>query len=212
MGTLKVDNIQKRDGTALITDGAASTTLLTETALRNSNVGLTLISTQTASSSATINFDSSVITTDYESYVVIINNIRPVTDQATLRMKWSNDNGSSFLSESYGARHSGGKTQTGADSSGSSNNAGYYDHGFYQNNAAGKGSSFEFRFNNLTVSGGGHKCFFGNWVTDFSDDTNYYGGDINGMVRNNTSVINYIQFYMSSGNVLAGTFKLYGIV
>ena len=201
MGTLKVDNLQKEDGTAIITNGA-----LTAAQLRSANVGFTLLSTQTASSSATINFDSSVITTDYESYVVIINNIRPVTDQATLRMRWSNDNGSSFLSESYGARHSGGKTQTGADSSGSSSNAGYYDNGFYQNNATGKGSCFEFRFNNLTVSGGGHKCFFGHWVTDYSDDTNYYGGDINGMV------FNYISFYCSSGNVLAGTFKLYGLV
>ena len=207
MGTLKVDNLQKEDGTAIITNGA-----LTAAQLRSANVGFTLLSTQTASSSATINFDSSVITTDYESYVVIINNIRPVTDQATLRMRWSNDNGSSFLSENYGARSSGGKTQTGADSSGSSNNSGYYNHGFYMNNAAGKGSSFEFRFNNLTVSGGGHKCFFGHWVTDYSDDTNYYGGDINGMVFNNTSVINYISFYCSSGNVLAGTFKLYGLI
>ena len=33
MGTLKVDNLQKRDGTALITDGAASTTLLSQAAL-----------------------------------------------------------------------------------------------------------------------------------------------------------------------------------
>ena len=40
MGILKVDNIQKRDGTALITDGAASTNLLSETALRNAGVGL----------------------------------------------------------------------------------------------------------------------------------------------------------------------------
>ena len=201
MGTLKVDNLQKEDGTAVITNGEIPSTVL-----RSSNVGLTLISTQTASSSASVNFDSSVITTDYESYVVIINNVRPVTDQASLSFKLSTDNGSSFLSESYGARHSGGKTQTGADSSGSSNNSGYY------NNATGKGSSFEFRFNNLTVSGGGHKCFFGHWVTDYSDDTNYYGGDINGMVRNNTSVINYIRFYMNSGNVLDGTFKLYGLV
>ena len=207
MGTLKVDNIQTESGSAVITNGA-----IPQSTLRSSNVGLTLISTQTASSSASVNFDSSVITTDYESYVVIINNVRPVTDQASLSFKLSNDNGSSFLSESYGARHSGGKTQTGADSSGSSNNAAYYDHGFYMNNATGKGSSFEFRFNNLTVSGGGHKCFFGHWVTDYSNDTNYYGGDINGMVRNNTSVINYIQFYMNSGNVLDGTFKLYGIV
>ena len=207
MGTLKVDNIQTESGSAVITNGA-----IPQSTLRSSNVGLTLISTQTASSSATINFDSSVITTDYESYVVIINNIRPVTDQATLRMRWSNDNGSSFLSENYGARHSGGKTQTGADSSGSSSNAAYYDHAFYMNNAAGKGSSFEFRFNNLTVSGGGHKNFFGNWVTDYSDDTNYYGGDINGLVIKNSSVVNYIQFYMASGNITAGTFKLYGLI
>ena len=207
MGTLKVDNLQKEDGTAVITNGAISQSIL-----RSSNVGLTLLSTQTASSSASVNFDSSVITTDYESYVVIINNVRPVTDQASLSFKLSNDNGSSFLSESYGARHSGGQTQTGADSSGTSNNSGYYNHGFYMSNSAGKGSSFEFRFNNLTVSGGGHKCFFGHWVTDYSNDTNYYGGDINGMVRNNTSVINYIQFYMNSGNVLDGTFKLYGLV
>ena len=207
MGTLKVDNIQTESGSAIITNG-----VIPAAQLRSSNVGFTLLSTQTASSSASINFDSSVITTDYESYYVVINNLRPVTDQATLRMRWSNDNGSSFLSESYGARHSGGKTQTGADSSGSSNNSGYYNHGFYMNNATGKGSCYEFRFNNLTVSGGGHKSFFGHYVTDYSDDTNYYGGDINGMVFNNTSAINYISFYCSSGNVLAGTFKLYGLV
>ena len=40
MGTLKVDNLQKRDGTALITDGAASTTLLSQAALRSAGVGM----------------------------------------------------------------------------------------------------------------------------------------------------------------------------
>ena len=49
MGTLKVDNLQKRDGTALITDGAASTTLLSQASLRSAGVGLIKISTQTVS-------------------------------------------------------------------------------------------------------------------------------------------------------------------
>ena len=40
MGTLKVDNLQKRDGTALITDGAASTTLLSQASLRSAGVGM----------------------------------------------------------------------------------------------------------------------------------------------------------------------------
>ena len=34
MGTLKVDNLQKRDGTALITSGVATTNLLSQTALQ----------------------------------------------------------------------------------------------------------------------------------------------------------------------------------
>ena len=37
MGTLKVDNLQKRDGTALITDGAATVNLLSESALRTTD-------------------------------------------------------------------------------------------------------------------------------------------------------------------------------
>ena len=44
MGTLKVDNLQKRDGTALITDGAASTTLLSQASLRNAGVGMVKLS------------------------------------------------------------------------------------------------------------------------------------------------------------------------
>ena len=46
MGTLKVDNLQKRDGTALITDGAASTNLLSEAALRSAGVGKILLNTK----------------------------------------------------------------------------------------------------------------------------------------------------------------------
>lgn len=207
MGTLKVDNLQKEDGTAIITNGA-----LTAAQLRSANVGFTLLSTQTASSSSSINFGSSVITTDYESYYVIINGLIPATNQTTLRFRFSTDNGSSYLSENYAARSSGGKAQTGADSSGSSNNAAYYDHGFYLHNGANEGSSYEFRFNNLTVSGGGHKNFFGHYFSDYGDDTNYYGGDINGLVIKNSSVVNYIQFYMASGNITAGTFKLYGLI
>ena len=40
MGTLKVNNLQKRDGTALITDGVAQSGLLTPAALRSAGVGM----------------------------------------------------------------------------------------------------------------------------------------------------------------------------
>ena len=48
MGTLKVDNLQKRDGTALITDGAASTTLLSQSALKSAGVREIKIATASA--------------------------------------------------------------------------------------------------------------------------------------------------------------------
>ena len=48
MGTLKEDNLQKRDGTALITDGAASTTLLSQAALRRACVREIKIATASA--------------------------------------------------------------------------------------------------------------------------------------------------------------------
>ena len=53
MGTLKVDNIQKRDGTALITDGAASTTLLSKASLKSAGAGMVLLTDTTISSGAT---------------------------------------------------------------------------------------------------------------------------------------------------------------
>ena len=53
MGTLKVDNLQKRDGTALITDGAASTTLLSNASLKSAGVGMVLLTDTTISSGAT---------------------------------------------------------------------------------------------------------------------------------------------------------------
>ena len=49
MGTLKVDNIQKEDGSAVITNGVIPSTIL-----RSSNVGMVLLETKTvASGSAT---------------------------------------------------------------------------------------------------------------------------------------------------------------
>ena len=70
MGTLKVDNLQKRDGTALITDGAASTTLLSETALRSAGVGMVKLSHSDFSSASGQEFDNTIITDTYLTYQI----------------------------------------------------------------------------------------------------------------------------------------------
>ena len=51
MGTLRVDNLQKEDGSAVITDGTINGTL-TETTLRNSGVGMVKIFSQSNQSAA----------------------------------------------------------------------------------------------------------------------------------------------------------------
>ena len=87
MGILKVDNIQKRDGTALITDGAASTTLLSEASLRSAGVGLIKINRQIVSNASSVDFtgldtvgDSAV----YSSFKIILEDVTSATDNSSM--------------------------------------------------------------------------------------------------------------------------------
>ena len=71
MGTLKVDNIQKEDGTAVITDGA-----IPSATLRSSNVGMVLLETKTVASGSdtTEGFVfPSVFTSTYTNYKIYYN-------------------------------------------------------------------------------------------------------------------------------------------
>ena len=115
MGTLKVDNLQKRDGTALITDGAASTNLLSEAALRSAGVGLIkLNTTDITSSTASLVFNNSLITSTYDKYIMEYTMLKPVTDAAYFRVRVSADNGSSFITGGYNYGYS--STRLGASS------------------------------------------------------------------------------------------------
>ena len=87
MGTLKVDNLQKRDGTALITDGAATTTLLSQAALRSAGVGLIKISTQTASNASSVDFtglDTVGGSAVYSSFKIILEDVTSATDNSAM--------------------------------------------------------------------------------------------------------------------------------
>ena len=71
MGTLKVDNIQKEDGTAVITDGVIPSTII-----RSSNVGMVLLETKTVASGSAANQPfhfQNIFTSTYRNYKVIYN-------------------------------------------------------------------------------------------------------------------------------------------
>ena len=71
MGTLKVDNIQKEDGSAVITDGVIPSTII-----RSSNVGMVLLETKTVASGSAakqpFHFQN-IFTSTYRNYKVIYN-------------------------------------------------------------------------------------------------------------------------------------------
>ena len=63
--------------------------------------GMFLLSSSSSNSSvASIDFDNTLITTTYKTYVIHIDRIRPDTDTADLYVRFSNDNLSSFLNTS----------------------------------------------------------------------------------------------------------------
>ena len=102
MGTLKVDNLQKRDGTALITSGVATTNLLSQTALQNAGLQYIKLSTATASNSSEVAFDNTVFTSAYKTYVIRINNI-VLSSNVNFRFAESPDNGSTYsFTSKYG--------------------------------------------------------------------------------------------------------------
>ena len=82
MGTLKVDNIQTESGSAIITNGA-----IPESTLRSSNVGMILLNTtDITTNTATVTFDSSLITDAYGKYIVEYEGLKPVSDGVYLSL------------------------------------------------------------------------------------------------------------------------------
>jgi len=175
---------------------------------------MTLLQTQTASSSATIDFTSNIDST-YDSYVFKFINIHPATNNVDFTFNGSTDGGSNYnvtktttwfeayhdeadslTSLSYNANHD--LAQSTSDQKlavqiGSENDE----------SASGTLSLFnpssttfvkhfisnvnEYHYNNLTV-----QCLVGGYL-------------------NTTSAINAVRFQMSSGNIDSGVIKLYGI-
>tara|TARA_R100001086_G_scaffold227171_1_gene146178 strand:+ start:713 stop:1306 length:594 start_codon:yes stop_codon:yes gene_type:complete len=174
---------------------------------------LTLLSTQTASSSATISFTSNIDST-YKEYIFKFIDVHPATDQADLQVNFR-DGGSSYDAT---------KTSTNVQAyhgEGDEGGVVAYDDGrdLAQSTAVlniarmiGNGND-ESGYGTLHLYDPSNTTF----VKHFILDTQCYNeGDYS--VRrliagycNTTSAIDGVQFSFSSGNIDAGTFKLYGV-
>jgi hypothetical protein len=174
---------------------------------------MNLISTQTASSSATISFTSGIDDT-YDEYVFKFYNIHPATDNTKLTFNGSIDSGSNYNVT---------KTTSAFYSYHAENDVGY-GLGYYASEDLAQSTSFQPLIvasgNANDECGSGYLHLFNpsstTFVKHFISRGNAYSGDYSQEVyiagyANTTSAVNAVQFKMSSGNIDSGVIKLYGI-
>jgi hypothetical protein len=214
MGSIARNIANKITTSGVFTSGAITNSSVTGiTVLANASDGITFISSQTASNSASISFTSG-LTSTYKAYKFVFSSIAPRTDGANFTFNLSTDSGSNynvtkttafFLTNHY------------EDDSSTSLT---YD----VNNDLAQSTSFQVLTNQTgngaDESASGTLQLFNpsstTYVKHFIANLNNYNQNnvsFNSYIAgygNTTSAVNAIQFKMSSGN-MDGTIYLYGI-
>lgn len=173
-----------------------------------SGSGLVLISTATASSSATISFTG--LTSTYFSYKIIFQNVTPASDQVDFSLRTSANNGSSY--DSGATDYNYGRYvilySTQAVSGNASSGVAQIPLTFSQGNAANETTNGELIIINPSASNYCH-MFFNLQYTNYQPAI--YAA-YEACSRLSAAAVNAIQFSFSSGNIATGIFKLYGII
>ena len=172
--------------------------------------GLVLLNTtDVTSATATVTFDSSLITDTYSKYILEYEGLKPVTDAVAFRSRYSTNNGSSFLTGTfnYGYQY----TALGAASTGGSGNgkSDYAVNDYPAGNNANHQYAGTYHINGMRDTGS-YLTIRHEWIQENSTDNTYVSQE--GWVLEDVSVINFIEFSFASGNIADGTFKLYGLV
>ena len=175
---------------------------------------LTLLSTQTASASASISFTSGIDST-YDSYVFKFINMHPATNTTRLTFNMSTDSGSNYN-----------VTKTTTVFQAYNNEAGN-SYGLGYEAARDLAQATGFQDISKTINNGNDECCAGTlqlfnpsssvFIKHFIARTNsLHAGNHSvdffiGGYGNTTSAINAVQFKFASGNIDSGTIKMYGV-
>ena len=191
-----------------------SLTAITALPTAVSGGAMTLLETQTASSSATLSFTSNIDST-YNEYVFKFIDIHPATNDANFSFNMSADSGSN-----YNVTKTTSFFKTNHDEAGSSTDLSYYTSGDiaqgtgFQNISMGVGSDndqctvgYLHLFNPSSTTFVKH--FITRTHTTESSDIAWSG--FTAGYGNTTSAVDAVQFKFSSGNIDSGVIKLYGI-
>jgi hypothetical protein len=214
MGAIARNAANKITTGGVFTSGAITNDSVTGiTVLANAADGITLISSQTASASASISFTTG-ITSTYKAYKFVFVNIHPST-AGQLKCNFSTDSGSNYnvtkTTTSFVAVHNEADTetnlvyQTARDLAQSTSDM-WVSSTLSSDNDSNWGGTM-ILFNPSSTTYVKHFLIRGNSMQ--SDPASY--DDFFAGYANTTSAINAVRFQMSSGNIDAGTIYLYGI-
>jgi hypothetical protein len=180
------------------------------TVLANASDGITFISSQTASNSASISFTSG-LTSTYKAYRFVFSSIKPASS-SNLSFNFSTDSGSNYnvtkTTAQFRTLHNESDTTTALSFfNGLAQSTAYQQFG-----NAGSASD-------KTISGSlllfnpSSTTYVKHYIATLNDltDDDFSEGIYSAGYGNTTSAINAIQFKMTTGNMTAGTIYLYGI-
>jgi len=170
---------------------------------------LRLLETQTASSSASIDFTSSINST-YKSYMLRFTNVIPVTNAVSFNLTASTDGGSSYIAGTtyeYQSQNlvAGNTTYSASASSGASSLLFASDVG---NNTNESGISGDIIITNPSSSSL-YKAVRGDLI-HMNDSVNAQGGVLIAQI-NTASAVNALRISASTGSILSGIIELHGI-
>ena len=180
-----------------------------------SGSSLVLISTQTASSSSTINFTSGIDST-YKEYVFKIINCHPASDEVDFSFQGSTNTGSSYgvtmTSTGFSAYHNEAGSAQGVGYEGQLDQA--QGTGFHQLSYDTSNDNDHCINAELFLFDPSNTTFVKHFMLRSSNNhyNNYELDSYGAGYFNTTSAIDAIQFKFSSGNIDAGTIKMYGAV
>ena len=171
--------------------------------------GLVLLNTtDVTSATATVTFDNTLITDTYNKYILEYEGLKPVTDDVEIRSRYSTDNGSSFLTGTfyYGYHY----TRLGAAATGGTGNtkSDYAVNDYSAGNNANYPNAGTFHINGMRDSGS-YLSIRHEWI--IKNDGDYTYASQEGWTLENASVINFMEWSFTSGNIADGTFSLYGL-
>jgi hypothetical protein len=192
----------------------ASVASITGLAQVSAGDGITLISSQTASASASLSFTG--IDSTYRTYMFKFINMHPATDNVSFDMNMSTDGGSNYnvtkTSTAFRTAHDEADSATAVSYESAQDLAQSTAYQKLFNPDMGNGND-ESTSGTLYLFNPSNTTFVKHFLScvNYYNTSNYTCEMFIGGYCNTTSAVNAIRFQMSSGNIDAGTIYMYGI-